>query len=232
MKIKAYNETITSDLNRRMMIQKVLLVCGILSSLLYVATDMIASWWYDGYSPIDQVYSELLATGAPTRPYLLLATVTFNLLLAAFAVGVWTSASPNRTAHITGAVMIGYAVLSMVTPLFFQMDMRGTDLTQTGSLHGPMTAVMSLFIVLSIGFGAFLLGRWFRIYSFTTIIILIAFGVITSLQASQLAAGESTPWMGLTERINIYATMLWFAVLSIALLDVNGTITTKRRKSR
>ncbi len=99
------------------------------------------------------------------------------------------------------------------------MDMRGAEITQRGSLHGPMTAVMSLFILLSIAFGAFLPGRGFRIYSFITIGILIVFGILTSLQVPQLIAGQPTPWMGLTERINIYATMLWFAVFSIALLQ-------------
>jgi hypothetical protein len=195
-----------------------LLICGILSSLLYVATDVLASWRYDGYSYTDQNYSELLATGAPTRPLMLLVSIAYNLLVAAFAVGVWTSASPKRTARITGAMMVGYAVLSMITPLFFQMDMRGAEVTPRGSLHGPMTAVMSLFILLSMGFGAFLLGRWFRFYSFATIVILLIFGALTGFQAPQLAAGQPTPWMGLTERINIYATMLWFAVLAIALL--------------
>jgi len=197
---------------------KVLLICGIFSSLLYVATDVLASWRYDGYSYTDQNYSELLATGAPTRPLMLLSSIAYNLLVAAFAVGVWTSASPKRTARLTGAMMVGYAVLSMITPLFFQMDMRGAEVTPRGSLHGPMTAVMSLFILLSMGFGAFLLGRWFRFYSFATIVILLIFGALTSFQAPQLAAGQPTPWMGLTERINIYATMLWFAVLPIALL--------------
>jgi hypothetical protein len=41
---------------------------------------------------------------------------------------------------------------------------------------------------------------------------------LTGVQAPRLEAGQHTPWMGLTERINIYATMLWFAVLAIALL--------------
>ncbi len=200
------------------MARKILLICGILSSLLYVATDLIASWWYVGYSIKNQNYSELLATGAPTRPLMLLESVAYNIFVAAFSVGVWKSASPKRTAHITGTIMVGYATLSMVTPLFFQMDMRGTEITTRGSLHGPMTAVMSLFIVLSMGFGAFLLGRWFRFYSFATIIALIVFGILTSLQVPQLEAGLSTPWMGFTERINIYATMLWLAVLSIAIL--------------
>ena len=200
--------------------RKILLICGICSSALYIITDLMASWWYRGYSIIDQNYSELLATGAPTRPVMLFVSVVYNLLVAFFGIGVWTSGRSRRTARITGAVMLGYAVISVVTPLFFQMDMRGAEVTPLGSLHPPMTAVMSLFVLLSIGFGAFLLGRRFRIYSFTTIVILIVFGALTSLQAPQLAAGLSTPWMGFTERINIYATMLWFSVSSIALLQL------------
>lgn len=98
------------------------------------------------------------------------------------------------------------------------MDMRGAEATPRGGLHGAMTAVMSLFILMFMGFEAFLVGRWFRFYSFATIVIVITFGVLTGLQAPQLEAGQSTPWMGLTERINIYATMLWFAVLAISLL--------------
>jgi hypothetical protein len=200
------------------MLRKIFLICGLLSSLLYVVTDVIASWWYEGYNIIDQNYSELLATGAPTRPAMLLVSIVYNLLVAAFAAGVWTTGSPKRMAHITGAVIIGYAVLSFVTPVFFQMDMRGAQVTPLGSLHPHMTAVMSLFILSSIGFGAFLLGKRFRVYSFTTIALLIVFGGLTGLQAPQLEAGHPTPWMGFTERINIYATMLWFSVISLALL--------------
>ena len=77
------------------MVRKLLLLCGILSSLLYVATDAIASWRYEDYSYADQNYSELLATGAPTRPFMLLVSVAYNLLVSAFAVGVWSSRGPN-----------------------------------------------------------------------------------------------------------------------------------------
>ncbi len=197
---------------------KTLLHCGLLSSLVYVAADLLASWWYPGYSAADQNYSELLATGAPTRPAMLLVSVVYNLLVAAFALGTWKAATPKRTTHITSAMMITYAIVSLVTPMFFQMDMRGAVATPLGSLHPHMTAVMSLFILLSIGCGGFLLGRWFRLYSFATIIILMVFGFLTAAQAPKMIAGQPTPWMGFTERINIYATMLWFALLSIALV--------------
>ncbi len=58
---------------------KALLLCGVLSSLLYVATDAVAIWLYDGYGYTDQNYSELLATGAPTRPFMLWVSVAYNL---------------------------------------------------------------------------------------------------------------------------------------------------------
>lgn len=213
------------------LVQTPLLACGLWSSLLYVATDLMAASWYAGYSIVDQNYSELLATGAPTRRSMILVSIAYNLLVAVFAAGIWTSARPKRTARITGAVMAGYAALSLVTPLFFQMDMRGAEATSRGSLHGPMTAVMSLFILLSMGFGAFLLGRRFKLYSFTTIGIVIIFGVLTGLQAPRLGQGQATPWMGLTERVNIYATMIWFAALAIGLMKAEmgkGPVTAAR----
>jgi hypothetical protein len=80
--------------------------------------------------------------------------------------------------------------------------------------------VMSLFILLAMGFGATLLGKRFRYYSCGTIAILVVFGVLASLQAGKMVANEPTPWMGIEERINIYATMLWVAVLAIGLLRV------------
>jgi len=149
---------------------------------------------------------------------MLAVAVVYNLLVAAFAVGVWKAARTKRNAHVTGMMMIIYAIVSMVTPAIFQMDMRGAEATPMGGLHPHMTALMSLFILLSIGFGAFLLGKGFRYYSLATIIVLMVFGFLTSAQVPQMIAGLPTPWMGLFERINIYATMLWFAVLSIALV--------------
>jgi hypothetical protein len=37
-------------------------------------------------------------------------------------------------------------------------------------------------------------------------------------QAPQIAANQPTPWGGIYERMNIYPTMLWVAVLAIGLL--------------
>ena len=53
----------------RKLARDVLLVCGILSSLLYVGTDVSAALRWERYSYADQTVSELSAIAAPTRPF-------------------------------------------------------------------------------------------------------------------------------------------------------------------
>jgi hypothetical protein len=48
--------------------RKAYLVCGILSSLLYVATVALAPLLWERYSSTSQTVSELFAIDAPSRP--------------------------------------------------------------------------------------------------------------------------------------------------------------------
>jgi len=50
------------------------------------------------------------------------------------------------------------------------------------------------------------------------ILAILVFGVLASLQVGQMRANEPTPWLGIVERGNVYAIMLWVAVLAIGLL--------------
>src|ERR671912_1457132 len=102
------------------MVRKVLLICGIVSSVWYVITDVIGTLRYPGYRYTEQQFSELTAVGSPVRPLMIaLSEFPYTLLLAAFAVGLWTSAAPKRAARITGALLTAYAATGMVTGLFF-----------------------------------------------------------------------------------------------------------------
>jgi drug/metabolite transporter (DMT)-like permease len=205
------------------MVRKILLGCGIVSSVLYVVSDVLGTLRYEGYSYADQEFSELTAQGSPVRPLMIaLNVIPYTLLMVAFAMGVWTSADRKHARRITGGMLLGYAAFGMAGGLFFPMKPREALAAGEGTLrnamHIPATVVMSLFILLAMGFGAMLLGKRFRYYSYATIAILIVCGVLTSLQVGKMVANQPTPLMGLTERINIYATMLWVAVLAIGLL--------------
>jgi len=199
-----------------------LLGCGIVSSVLYVLSDVLGTLRYEGYSYADQEFSELTAEGSPVRPLMItLNEIPYTLLVGAFAAGVWTSADRERAGRITGAMLLGYAAFGMAGGLFFPMKPREALAAGEGTLrntmHIPATALMSQFLLLAMGFGSTLLGERFRYYSYGTIVILLFFGALAGLQGGKMAANQPTPWMGIEERINIYATMLWVVVLAIGL---------------
>jgi len=204
------------------MVRKILLICGIVSSVWYVVTDVIGTLRYPGYSYANQWFSELTAQGAPTRPLMIaLNEIPYNLLVVAFAAGVWESAGLRRAGRITAAGLAGFALLGFVTGVIFPMPTREAAAAGEGTLrnamHIPGTAVMSLSLVLAMVMGSTLLGKRFRHYSYRTILAALVFGVLTSRQAPRIGANQPTPWGGIYERMNIYPTMLWVAVLAIGL---------------
>src|SRR5215204_5514532 len=207
------------------MVRKILLGCGIASSVLYVASDILVSWWDPNYSYRDQSFSELLAPGSPTRPLVLVVlAIPYGVLATAFGVGVWASASRRRAGRITGALLGGYALIGAVTGVFFSAPTRETleagKETWRNSMKLPATAVSVLCILLAMGFGSTLLGRRFRYFSYAMILAILMFGILAGLQADQVAANQPTPWLGIVERGNVYAIMLWVPVLTIGLLRV------------
>ncbi|MBE9018903.1 DUF998 domain-containing protein [Chroococcidiopsidales cyanobacterium LEGE 13417] len=206
------------------MVRKVLLVCGILSSLLYVATVVLAAIRWEGYSSTSQTVSELIAIDAPTTPLVVPLFITYSLLVYAFGVGIWRSAGRKRALRFAAVGLVGKEVLGLVVTLFFPMHLRGVEGTLTDTMHAILTGVGVLFMLLAIGFAATAFGKQFRLYSIATILILLVFGILAGLDGSRLAANLPTPWMGVWERINIFGYMLWVVVLTIMLLRIQDTI--------
>jgi hypothetical protein len=160
--------------------------------------------------------SELSAIGAPTRALWIRLGFVYTLLVIAFAWGVWRSGGRNRPLRIAGGLMISYGVVSLAWPLA-PMHLRGAEFTLTDSLHITLAMVTVLLMLLAIGFGARALGHRFRRYSVVTMAVLLAFGVLTAIESPRIAANLPTPWIGVWERINIAAFLLWIVVLAIAL---------------
>ena len=76
----------------------------------------------------------------------------------------------------------------------------------------------SVLILGFIGFGAFALGNRFRNWSLATMLVYFLTALGTFSYVNEVVAGDSTPWLGIIERIMIYAYLLWVAVLAVALL--------------
>ena len=105
------------------MLRKILLVCGIVSSLLYVGMNVFVPMQWKDYSSASQTVSELSAVGAPTRPLWLLPAAFYTLLVTAFGWGVWKSAGRIRALRIVGALIVAYGALGVLWP-FAPMHLR------------------------------------------------------------------------------------------------------------
>lgn len=197
----------------------VLLSCGIVSSLLYVAMNVVIPLQWQGYSFASQVISELSAIDAPTRSLWVPLGIAYGVLMVAFGWGVWVSGRGNRPLRIAGALILIYSIIGLAWPPMHQREVvaaGGGTLTDT--LHIVWSVAWVAFMLASIACGAAALGKRFRLYSIVTLAILVAFGVLTGLDAPKLSANLPTPLIGVWERIQIGVVIVWDVVLAIALL--------------
>jgi hypothetical protein len=69
------------------------------------------------------------------------------------------------------------------------------------------------------------------VYSLATLAILAAFGTLTFLDAPRIAANLPTPYIGVWERINVGAFLLWVVVLATTLLRVKDAAAETDRRN-
>jgi hypothetical protein len=201
--------------------RRALLYCGILSSALYFAINIIVPLQWEGYNLTSRVPSELSAIGAPTRTLWMIPATPYTFLMLAFAWGVLKTAGENRQMRIAGLLLVAYGALGFLWP-FAPMHLRETlaagGSTFSDTMHLALGAVIEILYLLALGFAAAALGKRFRIYSILTFILLFAFGVLTFLEAPGVARNEFTPLIGAWERINIGLFLIWITVLALVLL--------------
>jgi len=199
--------------------RRLLLYCGVVASLLYIAMNILIPFLYEGYNWKTQVVSELSAVDAPTRSLWFPLGIAYTLLIAAFGLGILRSAGQKRSLHIVGILMLLHGLLGLAwSPMHQREVLAAGGGTFSDTLHIVMSAITVLLMFFSIGFGSAAFGRGFRIYSMLTIIVFIAFGILTFKEAPQIDKNLSTPFIGLWERINITAFMVWLLVFASILL--------------
>jgi hypothetical protein len=209
------------SLRSGMMTRKALLLCGILSSLLYVATCVIAPFlWWEDYDSAAQTVSELVAIGAPTSAIVGPLFTAYSVLVCAFGLGVWASAHRNLALRTVGAGLFVKETLSLAfsPPMHMREAIAAGGGTSSDTMHIVIVSVGLVVMLLVMGVGSSAFGKRFRRYSIVTIVLFIVGGAMTFMEAPRLEANQPTPWMGVWERVCIFAHMLWVAILSILLL--------------
>lgn len=200
--------------------RKALLICGILSSLWYAGINIFVPMLYKGFNMVTLTVSELSALGAPTRiAWVLLATL-YLLFLISFGWGVLNAAGGSRHLRIAGSLIIAYCIMNFYWPPMHQRQViAASGGTLTDTLHIVWAMMALLFNMLLMGFGALALGKRFRFYTIATGVVFIIFGVLTFMESPGIRANLPTPHIGLWERINMGAFLLWIIVFAIILLQ-------------
>ena len=195
--------------------EKRLLMCGIVSSLFYVAMNAFIPFVFEGYSIRSYTVSELSAIGAPTRQLWVSLAFVYILLFAAFGVGVLKGAKGNRHIRTLGIIILVYCAWNFYWP---PMHQRGVAPSLTDTLHLVWATVTVILMMLMMGVGAAAFSGKFRVYTIGTMVLLMVFGFVTSLDAPKIPENLPTPLLGIWERILIALFMLWVIVLSVNIL--------------
>jgi hypothetical protein len=190
---------------------------------------------WDGYSRFSQTVSELSAFDAPTRGLWMGLGAVYTVLVIAFGLGVLASAAGNRRLRVVGALILADGIIGAYwPPMHLREVLAAGGGTISDTLHVAVwTPITVLLFIGALGFGAFAFGKRFRIYSLATIVVLIVFGGLTGMASSGVNENLPTPWLGVWERINIAAFMVWVAVLAVTLLrDTDAVAVGARASSR
>jgi len=199
------------------MIQKMLLIFGIFSSLLYALMNIFIPMRWEEYNSVSQTVSELSAIGAPTRQVWITLGLIYTLLFIAFGWGVRSMAPSSRPLRGVAGLIIVYGIISLAWPLA-PMHLRGAEFSLTDSMHIALGFITILIMLFIMGFGAAVFEKSFRFYSILSIIAFLTSGILTGIEAPRIAENLPTPWIGIWERLSIGIFLVWIVLFAIKLL--------------
>ena len=200
--------------------RSLLLLGGIAAAALYVAIIDIAAELTPGYSHIAQPVSSLYQSGAAIGVPVAAAFAIYNVLVAAFGIGIvqFARASTTRTPWgVAAGVAIIILGVAVAVDDVFPQDVIGSVSTTTGTLHLVFAAIASLLTVIAMALATWWLFGWrehraLAWYSAVSIVVILVFGPITAA-----ATASNSSVMGLLERVTIFTFTLWMAVESVVL---------------
>lgn len=204
------------------MSRRLLLHCGLIAPLLFIALTILGGTIRTGYSHLSDTISELFSPGSPHKALLDPLHTLYAILLVLFGIGILRYVlgyEPARWAGVTGAVLyIAMGVLSATSATVFPQDARGAPSTFAGQMHITVHGFIS---ILTMG-SMLLLGIWFTraraqpgflMYSLITIGLAILFGGLFMVTLQ-----ERSPLLGLFERLAGLTGFQWTFVLALKLL--------------
>lgn len=192
---------------------------GIIAPLFYIVPTIVGGLLRPGYSHLSNSVSDLLASGAPNKIYLMILFTVYPIFLSVFGFGLFSVliSKPlplSSPTGLIGFVLIGASmgILGILTMTIFPQDPHGAPITTPGLMHLILVGIQAISAMAAI----LLIGFWFRsngftgyfIYSIISLAVLLITGII-----SMIGATKGSQFIGLFERLNVGAIMQWLIVI-------------------
>ena len=183
------------------------------SPIIFTIMWILGGFLHPGYSHIAYDISELLAIGAPNKPLLDLLNILTSILNIIFFLFLHKSINNGEGSFFGPIFLLFSAIIGLSTAMYFPLDQGGEILTYSGEMHVLTVALMAIFSILG------MIALWFRFrkiqgwerYATYTLLTLIV-TTILSLLSTVFIESE---FMGLLERLSVYAILQYNFVLAL-----------------
>lgn len=199
-------------------LQRALLISGLIAPLLYFGTDRLVGSLIPGYSFSAQSMSDVSAIGSPQRSLAVLLTAVACIFMTAFGVGLWLVSHQVLLLRVVSVLIIGNATFGLIATLLFPTHYGVRPSFVSAGVLIMFSSVLCF--VLAMVLGAVALKGWFRIFSIAIPAAYILLAILRFATANDPATGEAVSLIGAQERTMSYSYLLWVFVLSIYLWSV------------
>jgi hypothetical protein len=192
---------------------------GVAAPIVYVLAVVVGGLLTPGYSQIEGPISALAMNGAPAAYTVVALFALYNALLIAFAFTLRDALRPSGVRpSFLGPVALAVIAIVGVLMLVYPMDPLGAPSTETGRLHVFFSGIaglssMAAVLAMAVALGRHAAWRRFSLYSYVTLVVIVASGIWAASTASALS-----PDLGLAERVMVGAFLQWLLALAVALL--------------
>jgi hypothetical protein len=193
---------------------------GFGAGVLYLLGDIVGGVITPSYNYVGNAVSELIQSGAENR--LLLSSFLFlhAIMIVLFSIGILMQYpfGQSKLIFIGGVLLLAVGIAHLLSSSVFPMDPVGAQATFPGSMHLILVgltviAIFFLMPLLGVGFHQLYAWRYFAIFTFVALAVIVISGV-----SSPIVISRGIEVMGLTERITAYTFYIWLFTLAYLLI--------------
>jgi len=202
--------------NKRLYINTVPALVGIVGPIVVVVGDIAASLSTPNYSPVRDSISSLALT--PIGWLQSICFLAMGLLLEIFVAGIFFNIRRARGFHASIG-LLAFCGFGLMLIAAFRMDAPGAPHTIAGMIHTVASYGLGLLFpiaILSLAPSLKSTPNWRNIFVYTLVAGVLAFGLIIGAFLT-----EQTGWFGLYERIIVANAIIWVEVVAVHLLRLS-----------